>query len=113
MNRSSVPTGTFAYAVFWGGLSTALALISPQEFPTPTMAILTSILGVAVIALGYGVYRRKQFAAWAFVAFSALDVGARILSHGSGYIMRGLLFWDALASAVVLRREAQLPATQN
>jgi hypothetical protein len=68
---------------------------------------------LVVIALGFGVYRRKQVPAWILVGCAVFDVASRIfLGHG-GFVMPGILFAFALIALLAMRREAQGPSTQN
>ena len=106
--RSSAPTWTFGYAILWGGFSVILPLL--QDYPSSWAAILTSLLGLMTIGVGYAAYRRKQWAAWVLVAFALVDIGAEEIVRASGYIMPGVLFAFALTSAIALRNEA---ATEN
>jgi hypothetical protein len=110
-NRSSAPTWTFGYAIFWGGLSAVMPLTT--AYPSPTVAITTSILGLLVIGLGYAVYRRSLLAAWILVAFSLFDVVSRIIHGHSGFIMPGLLFLFALNAAISLRKPMQVSTIVN
>jgi hypothetical protein len=78
-----------------------------HEYPSPAAAIATSILGLAVIGLGFAVYRRSQLAAWILVAFALYDTAARILQGHTGFLMPGLLFAFALCAAISLRKQTQ------
>ena len=83
-------------------------MVSLREYPSRSSAIFTSILGLAVIALGFAVYRRSRLAAWILVGFSLLDVLSRILKGHNGYLMPGVLFVFALNAAIALRRPIQV-----
>lgn len=88
--RSSSPTWTFGYAIFWGGLSAAMPFAMLREYPSLASAILTSFLGLATIGLGYGVYRRSRVAAWILVGLALFDMLSRFVQGHSGYLMPGI-----------------------
>jgi hypothetical protein len=111
--RSSSPTWTFGYAIFWGGLSAVMPFAMLREYPSLAAAILTSLLGLAVIGLGFGVYRRSRLAAWVLVVFALFDVLSRLVQRHSGYLMPGILFALALASAISMRRQTQISPILN
>ena len=71
------------------------------------VAPLTSLLGAVIIALGFGVYRRSDLAAWALVMVAVFDIGVRILMHHSGLLMPLILLALALQATVYFRRHPQ------
>jgi hypothetical protein len=79
-----------------------------REYPSLAAAIGTSILGLVVIGLGYGVYRRSPLAAWGLVFFALIDVASRILQGHSGYLIPGTLSVLALRAAISLRKPTQV-----
>jgi len=110
-NRSSAPTWTFGYAIFWGGLSAVMPLMT--AYPSRTVAIATSVLGLVVIGLGYAVYRRSRLAAWILVGFSLFDVAYRIILRHSFDLPAGLLFAFALTAAISMRKPIQVSVTSQ
>jgi hypothetical protein len=108
INRSSSPTWTFGYAMLWGGLSAVMPFAMLREYPSVQAAILTSVLGIAVVGLGYGVYRRSKLAAWILVVFALFDMLSRLVQGHSGYLMPGILFAFALTAAISMRRQTQI-----
>ena len=106
--RSSAPTWTFVYAVFWGGYSAIMLFVMAERTcPSFAAAILTSLSGVIVIGLGFAVYRRSQIAAWLLVAFALSDLAARIVGGRSGLVMPIPLLAFSLLAAMYLRKQAK------
>ena len=112
-DRSSAPSWTFGYAVFWGAFTVVVALAAPEGYPSAAISIATAILGLVTVGLGVGVYRRRLLAAWALVGLALLDIAVSIRSHRSGYLMPGILLALAMASVSAIRKERQAPAIQN
>ena len=110
---SSAPKWTFGYSIFWGGLSAILPFIISNEFPSHKAAVVTMGFGVLTIVLGFLVYKRIRWAAWALVILALLDTAARAIQGHSGYLMPGLMLAFALTAAVKLGRErSQLPSPE-
>lgn len=110
---SSSPKWTFGYAIFWGGLSAAMPFAMLHEYPSLASAILTSILGLAVIGLGYGVYRRSRAAAWILVGFALFDMLSRLVQGHTGFLMPGILLAFSLTSAISMHKQMQVAPITN
>jgi hypothetical protein len=111
--HSSAPTWTFGYAILWGGFTSVLPLIVPEQYPTRAILILTSVLGLVMIALGVAIYRRRQWAAWTLVAFALFDIGTRAILRQSGFLMPIILLAFALTAAIQLRCDTRRLATAS
>jgi hypothetical protein len=112
-DRSSAPTWTLGFVVLWGCFTVFVASAAPEEYPSPAISVATAILGLVTIALGLAVYRRKSWAAWTLAGLAVLDIMARIRFSRSGYGLPGILLALALTSAFAIRKETQVPETQN
>ena len=108
--RSSAPTWTFVYAVFWGGYNAVMPFVTTEQRPSLAAAILSSLSGVIVVGLGFAVYRRSQTAAWLLVAFALIDLAVRIVGRPS-LVMPFPLLAFALLAAMYLRKQAKASVT--
>jgi hypothetical protein len=92
------------YAVLWGGLTVVMPILSYAEYGSLGTALLTSLSGALIIALGFGVYRRSELAAWLLVVFGFIDIVSRIVLGPKGPLMPMILLGLSLWAAIYLRR---------
>ncbi len=107
---SSAIRWAVGYAILWGGGTMVVPVFHYAEYHSLGVALNTSLLGAIIIALGFGVYRRSELAAWALVMVAVFDIVVRILMHHSGLLMPLILLALALQAGIYLRRHPQAVA---
>jgi hypothetical protein len=92
------------FAIVWGLLTIAVALLSSSTELQPGMAAGMALGGMACITIGLGVSRGSRSAAWCLVGLAVLDIVARLLNRQGGAIFPLVLLWLALRAASYLQK---------
>lgn len=109
-------TGTFICAVIWGTMTMLIPLLEVRheraEYVRGEIAAAspTMISGAIVVALGFGVFWKKPWAAWLLFGYALFDIISGAASHDSGYLIPLILLVFALFAAISLKSIGQPPA---